>query len=229
MSKTHVIIVAAGSGSRFGGPLPKQFCDLAGLPVLIHTVNAFRAALPAAEITLVLSAHGREIWDSLCKKHGYRSPRTIIGGATRYESVCNAITAVSPDSDFVMVHDGARPFPPINILKNYATLLADGKSCGLIPVVSVTDSLRKIDGNASSAVDRSSFRAVQTPQIFRTQDFIAAYRAAKGKDESLFTDDASVIDSNGGALMLADGSPRNIKITNPGDLALAEFYLAHPE
>lgn len=222
---TNIIIVAAGSGSRFGGPLPKQFCDLGGRPVLMHTIDAFRSALPSAQIVLVLSAAGKELWTALCLRHSYDSPAVVEGGASRYESVCNAIKELDTNREFVMVHDGARPFPPATLLKDYKRLFADVDTSGIIPVVPVTDSLRRVTKDANKAVDRAEFRAVQTPQIFRTADFIKAYTSADGKDSRLFTDDASVIDSWGGTLMLADGAPSNIKITNPGDLALAEFIL----
>jgi len=229
MSKNHIIIVAAGSGSRFGGPLPKQFCDLAGRPVLMHTIDAFRSVLPDAAITLVLSESGCNLWQDLCIQHSFDSPTVIIGGSSRYRSVCNAISTVSSDADYVMVHDGARPFPPYTLLKSYESLLNDTDYVGVIPVVPVTDSLRHIDANGNNAVNRSTFRAVQTPQIFHASMFFKAYKAAQSHDEHLFTDDASVIDAFGGKLLMAKGSVRNIKITNPGDIALAEFYISHPE
>ncbi len=219
MASTHIIIVAAGSGSRFGGPLPKQFCNLGGRPVLMHTVDAFRRALPGAGITLVLSQDGSDIWRGLCDTHGFDSPAVVIGGTTRYRSVCNAIATLSA------ALDGARPFPPAALLRDFQDLLA-GNYCGLIPAVPVTDSLRTVTADGNRAVDRSEFRAVQTPQIFRAASFLDAYRQVSG---SLFTDDASVLDACGMPLMLAQGSSRNIKITNPGDIALAEYYLSNPE
>ena len=228
MASTHIIIVAAGSGSRFGGPLPKQFCNLGGRPVLMHTVDAFRRALPGAGITLVLSQDGSDIWRGLCDNHGFDSPAVVTGGPTRYRSVCNAIATLPAALDFIMVHDGARPFPPAALLRDFQDLLA-GNYCGLIPAVPVTDSLRMVTADGNRAVDRSEFRAVQTPQIFRATGFLDAYRQVSGSDERLFTDDASVLDACGMPLMLAQGSSRNIKITNPGDIALAEYYLSNPE
>ena len=228
MASTHIIIVAAGSGSPIGGPLPKQFCNLGGRPVLMHTVDAFRRALPGAGITLVLSQDGSDIWRGLCDTHGFDSPAVVIGGTTRYRSVCNAIATLSAALDFIMVHDGARPFPPAALLRDFQDLLA-GNYCGLIPAVPVTDSLRTVTADGNRAVDRSEFRAVQTPQIFRAASFLDAYRQVSGSDERLFTDDASVLDACGMPLMLAQGSSRNIKITNPGDIALAEYYLSNPE
>ncbi len=110
MATTYVIIVAAGSGSRFGSEIPKQFLDLQGKPVVAHAVDAFRNALPDAEIRLVLSEEMIPLWNGLCAEHGFESPIIVPGGATRWESVKNALSSLSeaPASATVMIHDGAR-------------------------------------------------------------------------------------------------------------------------
>lgn len=220
----HAIIVAAGSGSRFGGPLPKQFLPLDGVPVAMRAVQALRDAVPGIADTIVLSASEVGRWEKLCFDHGFRSPQVVIGGATRFESVRNAIMGC--DADIVLVHDGARPFPSPDMVRKAIEALEDTDVQGAIPAIPVTDSLRQVmpDG-ASTAVDRSLFRAVQTPQAFRAGLLREAYRRASSPHS--FTDDASVMEAAGfSRLVLTDGSPTNLKITNPADLAVASLLLS---
>lgn len=218
----RVIIVAAGRGSRFGSDLPKQYCLLAGRPVLMHTVDAFRRTLPDAEIILVISREMESLWTDLCREHSFASPRIVYGGATRWESVKNAVQSISPaDTDTVLVHDGARPIVDAGMVSR---LLAEMvQSSAAIPVVPVTDSLRIVMEGGSEAIDRSHLRAVQTPQAF----FGAAIKSMYDMPYSpLFTDDASVYEAAGfGSPALVAGSPSNIKITHPTDLAIAEALL----
>ena len=214
---TAVVIVAAGSGSRFGGNLPKQFCLLAGRPVLMHTVDRLREALPTAELVLVVSHSMKDYWLQLCADHAFASPRLVMGGATRSDSVRNAVLSLNGDYDVIMVHDGARPLVPSACVQAVEAAMAD-------PAVPVTDSLRRVDGNGTSvAVDRAVYRAVQTPQAFRADKMRAAYASIS---ES-FSDDASLMESLGHSnFVLTPGAPENIKITNPADLAIAETLLA---
>lgn len=224
MKNIYVVIVAAGVGTRFGGDLPKQFCMLAGRPVLFHTVDSFRRALPQARIIAVVSDSMVGYWDDLCMRHGYESPDVVIGGASRWESVKNALDSIADDTDdaAVLVHDGARPLVSAGVISRVAAGI--GTAASVIPVTGVTDSLRFLSADGSStAVPRSEYRAVQTPQGFLLKHLKQAYALPYS---TAFTDDASVMGAAGmtGA-MLVDGSPENIKITNPGDIALASFYL----
>lgn len=221
---TAVIIVAAGSGSRFGGNLPKQFCLLAGWPVLMHTIDRMREALPVADIVLVVSHSMKDYWLQLCADHDFVSPRIVVGGATRSDSVRNAVLSLPDGYDVIMVHDGARPLVPASCVRAVEAAMADKAVDGAIPAVPVTDSLRLMDADGSSrAVDRAEYRAVQTPQAFRAGKLCAAYASVS---ES-FSDDASLMESLGhNNFMLTPGAPENIKITNPADLAIAETLLA---
>lgn len=217
------VIVAAGSGSRFGADRPKQFCDLAGRPVLMTTIEAFSASPRVDEIRLVLSADMTGYWLDLCRIHGFDSPAIVEGGATRALSVKNAVDSlVSMSGDtIVMIHDGARPFPSPALISMSADL--DDDSDISIPVVNVTDSLRIVTPGGSESVDRSLYRAVQTPQTARLRDLLAAY-SSPAIDS--FTDDASALEAAGlTRVKLIPGSYDNIKITNPGDLARAETIL----
>lgn len=217
-----IIIVAAGSGARFGASIPKQFCLLGGRPVLMHTIDALRAASHDARLLLVLSPLEFERWSQLCHDYGFESPQVVSGGDSRAESVKNALDCIDAgDDDIVMVHDGARPFPTKVIVEALTSVLADAD--GAIPVVPVTDSLRMIDDKGSRPADRSQYRAVQTPQAFRAALLKKAYDR---NDLSAFTDDASLMESiDGCRLTLIDGNPTNIKITNPYDIAVAEAIL----
>lgn len=212
------IIVAAGSGSRYGGNLPKQICDLCGRPMLMTTMERLDHAAPGARIIVVLSADMVDMWRDMCREHGFTLRHDIvIGGTTRAHSVKNAVATLDYDRvGWVSVHDAARPMVTRDMMARLLDALDDVHR-GAIPAVAVTDSLRVLtpDGG-SQAVDRSRFRAVQTPQLFDGRTLIEANR-----QEILptFTDDASVVEAAGlGPLALVDGDPANIKVTNPGDM-----------
>lgn len=224
---TYTIIVAAGSGSRFGADIPKQFLELCGRPVVMHTIDAFREAFPDGEIVLVLAPSMITFWHELCTRHGFESPRIAEGGATRWESVRNAIQSLkdAPAGTTVMVHDGARPLTEPALIRRVASYALN--TDGALPAISVSDSLRRLDDNevTSEAVDRTLFRAVQTPQAFALWRIREAYALPY---EETFTDDASVMAAAGfHNLVLVPGSPTNIKITNPLDLAIAEAIMKH--
>lgn len=223
---THIIILAAGSGARFGASLPKQFCDLDGKPVLMQTIDNMRRAAPGATITLVLSATMEAMWKEMCSTHGFASPQVVYGGATRYHSTANALGCVKDGCRIVMVHDGARPFPTPSMLAGLHDALDDPDCDGAIPAVPVTDTLRHIEPDGSShAVDRSSYRAVQTPQAFPAEKLLNAFATCDVPAEKL-TDDASVMEAAGfGRFVLTVGDVHNIKITNPGDLDIAGIFL----
>lgn len=226
---THIIIVAAGSGSRFGSKVPKQFCLLQGRPVVMHAIDALREGCPGAQVTLVISESEAERWAELCAQYGFRSPATVFGGQTRFESVRNALGLTEPDKDIVMVHDGARPLVTRDMIHQLFYTLQTCEADGALPSLVITDSMREFDLSDeklySRAVDRALYRTVQTPQLFPAAVILDAYR--KADPEGKFTDDASVVEAAGYTkISLSPGSRSNIKITNPGDLELAEFYLS---
>lgn len=224
----HIIIVAAGSGSRFGSALPKQFCELDGRPVLMHTIDAFRTALPESSIAVVISQDMKDLWLQLCELHSFDSPRIVFGGPTRWASVANALAGPACPCDsrsIIMVHDGARPLIDGTTLRRICEGF-DATADGVLPTVALSDSVRQIDADGRShALDRSSLRAVQTPQAFRADKLHDAYRQPY---RPTFTDDASVMESAGyTSLRLVEGSTENIKITNPDDIAIASLILSH--
>ncbi len=222
----YQIIVAAGSGSRYGGNLPKQFCDLKGRPLLMTTIERLHECDSDSELLVVLSGEMIESWRSLCKKFGFAIRHTIItGGATRAHSVKNAIDHIEKEpheKGWISVHDAARPVVTRTLFNSIIHGLKDAD--GALPACKLSDSIRQLAPDGSSiAVDRSHYRSVQTPQIFHADKLIDAYRQEIIPE---FTDDASVMEAAGYTnLRLVDGDPRNIKVTNPGDMAIAELYL----
>lgn len=220
------IIVAAGSGARFGSKLAKQWHLLDGKPVLMHTIERFRTATPEANIIIVLNRNDLDFWQSLCEKYNFVSPAIVFGGASRWESVRNAVEMVPlSNSSFITVHDGARPLVPGIVIKNVLRALEEGCD-GAIPSIPVTDSLRTINETGeSSPVDRNKFVSVQTPQGFKASLLKKAYLLPF---DSIFTDDASVMSAAGFSnIELVEGSSLNIKITHPFDLLTAELILSH--
>lgn len=221
--KVHVVVVAAGKGSRFGGDLPKQFSLLGDRPVLMHTVIRLARSMPAANITIVLSEAYVTYWERMCEIYGFVSPRVVVGGETRWESVRNAVNSLgaAPD-DIIMVHDGVRPMVETKMMHRILDAMKD--AAAVIPVVPLTDSLRELEGDTGShAIDRSQLVAVQTPQAFRAENIIEAYKLDYRPE---FTDDASVFEAAGyGSPALVDGSSTNIKITRPRDIDIAALFM----
>lgn len=230
----NVIIVAAGTGSRFGAGLPKQFLPLGaeGLPVLMHSVNAFIAAgIPSENIRVVISPEMTGFWEDLCREHRFVSPPVVEGGPTRFHSVRNAVTVLRPEcSDVVLIHDGARPLVSVDLIRRVVAAVRIDSSA--IPVVPVTDSLRKTvsaagtslppSGICTVAVNRKDYFAVQTPQGFKGEMLAEAYKTDYNES---FTDDASVVEARGNTVVMVEGEADNIKITHPRDLVIAEALL----
>lgn len=224
MENTIVIILASGSGSRYGASLPKQYCDLAGRPLLMHTIDCFSAIMPIKNILLVIDGVMTGTWLTLCDSHHFISPRIVYGGATRTESLAKALEAVNdlPDTTTVMIHDGARPLASKMLISRMAKV-PDGYA-GAVPAVHVTDTLRHVEADGSSTtVNRSEYLAVQTPQTFHLGTLRKAFADYQRHSA---TDDASMVERvTGGKIAIVEGDHRNIKVTNPGDIAIAEAIL----
>lgn len=223
--KKHAIIVAAGSGVRAGGGVPKQFHDLGGMPILLHSIVNFRAEDPTVSITVVLSVNGMEHWNRIRQEYPLQTDGvvTVVGGATRTESVSNALKTVESREALVAVHDAARPLVDTALIKR-GWECAD--RCGAcVPVVPVTDSMRCLDAadsEKSVSVDRARYVAVQTPQVFSAELLIRAY--SERNPDGNYTDDASVVEPLH-PIALFQGDPRNIKVTHPHDFAFAGMLL----
>lgn len=219
--RVGVIIVAGGSGKRMGGALPKQFSIIGGKPILAHTINAFRKALPASRIVVVLPAEYIEFWKNLSARFEVAKHSVVEGGKERFFSVKNGIETLSDAVDLIAVQDGVRPFATKElILRTVACAVENGSA---IPVVKAVDSYRVVEGDTSHIIDRTPLRIVQTPQIFAAPVLRAAYDT---EFRAEFTDDASVVEFSGERVALCEGDYLNIKITTPNDLTLAEAILA---
>lgn len=224
MTSVYAIIVAAGSGSRFGGNLPKQFCLLDGRPVLMTTIDSMRRSCPdGTSIKVVLSEDMIDHWLRECKTYDFVTPEIVKGGDTRWHSVKNALDTINGDG-IVLIHDGARPLVKNDVVERLIERAGQGDVVGVVPVIPVVDSLRMItDDGQSKSVDRSRYRAVQTPQCFLTDVLKKGYAAGY---DPIMTDDASVIELNHlGKVAIVEGSVQTVKITSPGDMAIVESYI----
>ena len=216
----YAIIVAGGSGTRMGSEIPKQFLKINGLPVLMHTINTFFDFDNQIKIVLVLPANQVDYWRDLCSKYKFHIKHHITtGGNTRFESVKNGLQIVDTPS-LIAVHDGVRPFVSPDTLKrcyHHAEVLGNA-----IPVLDAFESVRQVDEEKSRALDRSTIKLVQTPQVFKSELLINAYSQGFSP---LFTDDASVVEKYGETIHLVAGNRENIKITTPSDMILGEAFI----
>jgi len=221
MMQEYAIIVAGGTGSRMGSDIPKQFLTINGLPVLMHTLKAFRNYSSELSIILVLPADQFDLWQTLCKQYAFHETYNLVkGGKTRFDSVKNGLQSISAENGLVAVHDGVRPVISKKIISESFSHAAEFGSA--VTSVSLKDSIRRINNEESNAEDRALFRLIQTPQTFR---LIWMRKAFEAPYQSHFTDCASVLESAGYKIQLIEGAYENIKITTPEDLRWAEIYL----
>ena len=221
MKNKYVIIVAGGVGSRMESKVPKQFIEVNGKPIIFHTIEKFHQAIEEINIILVLHPDYIDYYKELVSNHNFNIPCTIAnGGVTRYHSSLNGIELVSNDS-IVAIHDAARPL----ISAKHIQDLFDAAEVSefVVPVVDVKESLRLIDDSSSNVVNRSKYKVVQTPQVFRSELLKESY--SKGY-KNLYTDDASVVQTESGRTpTLIIGEEQNIKITTPVDIVIAQYIL----
>ena len=217
----YALIVAGGSGKRMGMDTPKQFMELAGKPVLMHTIEKFRHFSSSIEIITVLPENQLRYWTELQKKYSFDVPHTLVkGGAHRFISVKNGLKFVSVPG-LVAIHDGVRPLVRMDTIQRCFNAAAEHGNA--IPVVSPADSLRLLmDGN-NIPVSRMNVKQVQTPQVFDVETLKKAYQQ---EYDTAFTDDATVIEKAGHKVIMVEGNRENIKITNPEDLFIAQTLLA---
>ena len=232
-SEEFVIIVAGGKGLRMGGDIPKQFLPIGGKPVLMRTLERFRAYSETLQIILVLPEAQQDYWQELCKQYEFQVDYQIAnGGQTRFHSVQNGLALVPDDAEGVVgVHDGVRPFPSIEVITRCYETARQTKA--VIPVIPVVETVRQIlpsnqsnpnavSNPSSITVPRDQYRLVQTPQTFDIQLLKAANRQPYNDG---FTDDASVVESYGHPITLVEGNRENIKITTPYDITVAEAII----
>lgn len=218
--KKFALIVAGGKGNRMNNELPKQFIEIEGKPVLMYTFEAFAQYDAEIEYVLVLPGSQVDYWKKLCSTHNFKINHQIAqGGENRFQSVKNGLDLISGEG-IVFIHDGVRPLVSAETLANcYHTTMQHGNA---LPVILPAESVRYSFGNDNKAVDRSKFFLVQTPQTFRVPEIKGAYGNAGHEN---FTDDASVLESDGHTIHLVEGNRENIKITWPQDLLVAKSFL----
>ena len=214
--KTTAIIVAAGTGSRFKSETPKQFVELGGKPIVVHSIERLAAA-PSVDalIVVVASEHVTRLGGMNISK----PVRVVTGGATRAESVSNGLRAVEDDAELVAVHDGARPFVSVDeIERTIAKAKEMGAACLVAPV---TDTIKTISGaEISGTLDRDKLRLALTPQAFKIEVLRRAFEIGEMSDA--VTDECYLVEKLGHPIAFVEGSARNIKITYAEDLILAE-------
>jgi 2-C-methyl-D-erythritol 4-phosphate cytidylyltransferase len=223
-SREYALIVAGGKGTRIKSKTPKQFLELNGLPVLMHTLLAFYRYSEEITVILVLPEDEIDTWQSLCKQYNFTKPLILQkGGGTRFQSVKNGLQKIEHDG-LVAIHDGVRPLISENIIAASFRLAAVHQSA--IAAVRLKESIRMTDQDNTKAVDRSKFRLIQTPQTFQVSLIKNAYEM---NDDLSLTDDASVAEKAGHVVSLFEGSYENIKITTAEDLIIAEALLKAKE
>ena len=215
----YVIIVAGGKGLRMGSDIPKQFLPIGGKPVLMQTIERFREYSADLQIILVLPKAQQAYWQQLCHEYGFRVDYLLAdGGETRFHSVQHGLALIPDDAQGVVgVHDGVRPFPSVEVIRNCYEAARTHQA--VIPVIPVVETLRHV---AEGTKPRGDYRLVQTPQTFDIQLLKAANRQPYC---DAFTDDASVVEAFGHAITLVEGNRENIKITTPYDLKIAEVLI----
>lgn len=226
------IIVAAGAGTRFSrhsdNNIPKQFLEIAGKPLVIHTIQRFEECPQIDEIVLVLSAAHLESFLQIRKNHNFKKLSKIVeGGASRAESVWNGLTAIdSKTAEIVAVHDGARPLVSVaEISAVVGKAQETGAACLVAPV---TDTIKEISANEIvGTIDRVKLRRALTPQCFRYE--ILRRALLENNLSETATDESYLVERTGVTVSVVEGSSKNIKITHREDFALAEILLRNLE
>ena len=219
----YAVIVAGGTGTRMGAAVPKQFMQLNGKPVLLHTIETFLRAYADLQIILVLPASFEEQGRQLILQSAAPSRvQIVLGGTTRFHSVQNGLKQIN-EASVIFVHDGVRCLVTESLIRRcYEQTIVKGNA---IPAVAVNDSIRMVEGNKTKVVDRSRLLAVQTPQTFRSNILLSAF--AQPYNEA-FTDEATVAEAAGHEIFMIEGEKENIKITLPADLLIAEQLFRKP-
>ena len=228
--KKYLIVMAAGSGTRMGVDMPKQFIELEGKAILRRTIEVFQEACPDINVVTVLPEAHIGYWRNYCIEHNFVCPQVIVkGGITRFHSVKNALAKV-PEGALVAVHDGVRPLVSVALVRRMFDACETVEA--LIPVIPCVDTMKVLEKKGDelvsvpgAGVDRSVLFGAQTPQVFHSEILKDAYMLPY---DTAFTDDASVVEKNGKNLSYTMGERFNIKITTQDDLILAKAIISLP-
>jgi 2-C-methyl-D-erythritol 4-phosphate cytidylyltransferase len=212
----YALIVAGGSGTRMGTEIPKQFLELEGKPVLMHTIERFMMFDASVKLIVVLPESQLGYWKELQKKYSFSVPHVAVAGGTyRFYSVKNGLKHVDENS-LVAIHDGVRPLVSTETIRRCFD--AAVKYGNAVPVINPADSVRMVTQQGNIPVDRRCLRIIQTPQVFDSRLIKKAYLQDYSHE---YTDDATLLERAGESIHLVDGNRENIKITNPEDLVIA--------
>ena len=219
------IIVAAGRGSRMGGGRAKQFREISGIPIIIHTLRRFEQCATVAESVVVLPEGEQGEFLSLAERDGLRKrARAVAGGETRAESVWRGLRALDADDvEIVAVHDGVRPFVTPEEIDR--TVREAEQSGAAILAVPATDTIKEAEGGrVLRTLERARLWRAQTPQCFRLELLRRAYESASASGLDA-TDCSALVERLGAAVSIVEGGAHNIKVTTPQDFALAEVIV----
>ena len=214
------IITAGGVGKRMNSDIPKQFIRINKIPVLFYTIDIFAKSVPDSQILITLPKDFISAWSDLLIEFNFQTKHRIIeGGQTRFDSVKNALSCL-PDSGLVAIHDGVRPFvSKETILKCFQKAKELGNA---VPVMDISDSIRKIENGANILVNRDMYKRVCTPQVFDVKLIKTAYNTTYREE---FTDCSGILETLGYKINLVESNPENIKITKPVDLIFGEAFI----
>lgn len=223
MAKEYVIIVAGGAGTRMKTKIPKQFLEINKIPVIVLCIKKFLKY--KKDISIIIAVHPafKNELRAICQKYFPKQRIDVVfGGETRYHSVKNALEVIPKGEGVVGIHDAARPFVKVEVIKQCYSVAA--KKGNAVPAITVFESIRKTNSKKNKAVDRNEFKIIQTPQCFEVKLIKKAFTK---KYSNKFTDDATVLENIGEKINLVEGNYENIKITNPNDMIIAKAYLGH--
>ncbi len=224
--KTYVIVPAAGSGTRFGSTTLKPLLLLKGKEVLVHSLEIFDQSDLVDGIIVVAPLVNCADFEAVLKKYTFKKTVKIVaGGKSRYESVSNGLKVLDPSVDYVLIHDGARPLVSLAVVENAIRDCYAAKA--VVVGVPVKPTIKRIDPvmkHIDTTLDRSILWEAQTPQVFAHELLVQAHRQGFGLDVEA-TDDAFLVERFGAKVKMIEGEYRNIKITTPEDLKIAEALL----
>jgi 2-C-methyl-D-erythritol 4-phosphate cytidylyltransferase len=231
MNRVTAILPAAGLGTRMGADTPKQFLSLDGVPVLLFTLRRLAACPAIADFIIATRAEEVDALTATVAKEKFARPvRVVRGGDSRQDSVANALTYLAPDPELILVHDAVRPLVTVSQIER---VIAEASACGAailgIPAMDTVKEVKRASlpndvALITATIPRERVVLAQTPQVFRASLLIKAFALAR-QDGVSASDEAGLVERTGHDVHVVVGSDRNLKITRPGDMELAEFYL----
>lgn len=224
--QVSAIIAAGGRGRRMNSSISKQFLNIKGHPILYYTLKKFEKMDKIKSIVLVTGADDLDYTrEEIIKRYKFKKIRLVEGGKERQDSVYNGLRELSPQTDIVVIHDGVRPFVPVNIIEKSITAAAKYKAVGV--AVPVKDTIKVVDKNHTikNTPDRKTLWAMQTPQSFTYDIIMRAYEKAM-RDGFYGTDDTVLVERLGLPVKIIEGAYENIKITTPEDIVFAETFIS---